>query len=75
MDASDPYNGINTALLVFGIISSVLFVISETLGIMNKFSTKCTSIIEFVLKGLNLMREPSLEERLEYLQMMRAQSA
>jgi len=65
------YNSINTAILIFGLISGCLFVISEILGTMNKYSSSCTSITEFILKTMHIIREPSLEERLDYLQNQR----
>lgn len=65
---SDFYSNVNTAVLVFGLISGCLFIVSELLGFFNKYSPSCTSISEFILKGLKVIREPTLDERLAYLQ-------
>ena len=61
------YTQLNTGILVFGLISGILFVFSEILGYINRYSSRCKSIAEFILKFFNIIREPTLDERLAYL--------
>jgi hypothetical protein len=66
VDPSQP-QGVNIFYMVIGILGAVMFVISEILGFMNKYSSNCTSVVEFILKLFKLIREPTLEERLNQL--------
>jgi hypothetical protein len=67
MSDNSFYTQVNTVILVLGIVSGILFISSETLGMINRDSSKCKSIIEFILRFVGFVREPTLDERLAYL--------
>jgi hypothetical protein len=67
-DNNNYFNPLSITLFVFQVINISLLIISEYLGLMHKFTPNCTSISEAILKYFKFIQEPSLDERLEYLQ-------
>lgn len=57
----------NYVFLALGLINGTLFITSETMGFINRHSTRCTSVLELIGRWLKVLREPSLEEVLEHL--------
>lgn len=68
------YTQINYVFLALGLINGTLFVASETMGFINRHSTRCTSVLELIGRWFKVLREPSLEEVLEHLQERRQQA-
>jgi hypothetical protein len=69
------YTQINYVFLALGLINGTLFVLSETLGFLNRHSTRASSVLEQLGRWLHLLREPSLEEVLDHLQERRQQAS
>ena len=69
------YTQINYVFLALGLINGTLFVVSETLGFLNRHSTRASSVLEQLGRWLHLLREPSLEEVLDHLQERRQQAS
>ena len=68
------YTQMNYVFLALGLINGTLFVVSETMGFINRHSTRCTSVMELLGRWFKVLREPSLEEVLEHLQERRQQA-
>lgn len=62
------YTQINYVFLALGLINGTLFVMSETMGFLNRHSMRSTSVMELLGRWFKVLREPSLEEVLEHLQ-------
>lgn len=62
------YSSINYVFLALGLINGTLFVVSETLGFINRHTTRCTSMMELLGRWARLLREPTFEEVLAHLQ-------
>lgn len=62
------YTQINYVFLALGLINGLLFVTSETMGFLNRHSTRAASVMELLGRWLHILREPSLEEVLNHLQ-------
>jgi hypothetical protein len=62
------YTEINYVFLALGLVNGTLFVVSETIGFLNRHTTRCTSVVELFARWLNIMREPTFEEALEHLE-------
>lgn len=69
------YTQINYVFLALGLINGTLFVLSETLGFLNRHSTRASSVLEQLGRWMHLLREPSLEEVLDHLQERRQQAS
>ena len=69
------YTQINYVFLALGLINGTLFVLSETLGFLNRHSTRASSVFEQLGRWMHLLREPSLEEVLDHLQERRQQAS
>ena len=69
------YTQINYVVLALGLINGTLFVLSETLGFLNRHSTRASSVLEQLGRWMHLLREPSLEEVLDHLQERRQQAS
>lgn len=69
------YTQINYVFLALGLINGTLFVVSETLGFLNRHSTRASSILEMLGRWMHLLREPTLEEVLDHLQERRQQAS
>ncbi len=60
---------INYVFLSFGFVGTLIGIISEVMGYVNKWKDgRCTSITEFLLKSFHLIKPPTLEEKLSELQ-------
>jgi hypothetical protein len=68
------YTQINYVFLALGLINGTLFVVSETLGFLNRHSTRASSVLEMLGRWLRILREPTLEEVLEHLHERRQQA-
>lgn len=71
----NDYTQINYVFLALGLINGTLFVLSETLGFLNRHSTRASSVFEQLGRWMHLLREPSLEEVLDHLQERRQQAS
>lgn len=69
------YTQINYVFLALGLINGTLFVLSETLGFLNRHSTRASSVLEQLGRWMHILREPSLEEVLDHLQERRQQAS
>jgi hypothetical protein len=69
------YTQINYVFLALGLINGTLFVLSETLGFLNRHSTRASSVFEQLGRWMHILREPSLEEVLDHLQERRQQAS
>lgn len=69
------YTQLNYIFLALGLINGTLFVVSETVGFINRHSTRATSILELIGRKLKILREPSLEEVLTHLHERRLTNA
>ncbi len=53
----------NYLLMAITALSTLFAIASEMMGYVNKWKEgRCTSVVEFVLKSLHLIKEPSPEE-------------
>ena len=69
------YTQINYVFLALGLLNGTLFVTSETLGFLNRHSTRASSVLEALGRWLHILREPSLEEVLDHLHERRQQTS
>ncbi len=71
---STDLSNINYIFLAVGLLNGVLFVVSETVGFLNKHTLRSKSVLEIVLRKFKCLREPSLDEILAHFQHERSRS-